>query len=360
MKTISKADYLGGQNSRKAGSVAKAAGPFACPRPFALKSESDAVLPPLSRVERGTDGGAEQFTLLHRKQRANTAMWSHAERVSHARPEAVSHLERARAHGLVYGSYLTVYPDGRLLQLHLPGIQEHKQKSSARGKCDGMSDDSRRRLMRLLHSIDRREKNPAFVTLTFPDECIPSPREAKRMLQTLCKRWQRRQPRLCAIWRMEAHPERSERLGKPVPHLHLLVWGDWIEREALSRDWSDIVCGNSAQAVFWKHLAAGTKVESIRSFRGVASYASKYLSKADGYSLGEDAGRVWGIFNGAVLPLAKGVCVKLSTEEVVRVVRWAKRLLKSKGVVSEWMPKTIYMERPNDVLRLLDRGGEKG
>lgn len=313
---------------------------------YRLKSASDAVLPPLSRTECGTEGGT-QWTLFKRDPRADKTLWSNEQRREHARREAAASI------GLVYASYLTVFPDGRLAQLHLQGLQEHEPKPGVRGKCDGMSDDSRRRLMRLLHQIDRKARQPAFVTLTFPDECIPSPREAKVMLQTLFKRWQRRQPRLCAVWRLEAHPERSERVGRPVPHLHLLVWGDWIERENLSRDWSDIVCGLSPQAVFWKHLAAGTKVESIRSFRGVASYASKYLSKADGYSLGEDAGRVWGVFNKDALPLAEAVTVKLSTAQVVAVVRWVKRLLHSKGVKSEWMPKTIYLERPDDIRRIL-------
>lgn len=207
--------------------------------------------------------------------------------------------------------------------------------------------------MRLIHTVKRKAAQPAFVTLTFPDEVIPSPREAKVFLDTLFKRWKRRSPALSGIWRLEAHPDRSRRLEKPVPHFHLLVWGAWIDRFELSRDWSEIVCSESAQAVFWKHLGAGTKVESIRSWRGVCNYAAEYIGKDEEESLGENAGRIWGVFNRDALPVAKAECIKLSTPQVIRAVRWIKRFLRSRGVKWEYLPTSIYLECPADLLRAL-------
>lgn len=134
-----------------------------------------------------------------------------------------------------------------------------------------------------------------------------------------------------------------------VPHFHLLVWGAWIDRYQLSLDWARVVDAPE----FALHLAAGTKTESIRSFRGVCSYASKYLSKAEGYSLGNDAGRVWGIFNEEGLPVGESFTVKMDSAQCVRVVRHIKRLLFSRKVETEWMPRQIYLENPNDIMRLL-------
>lgn len=275
--------------------------------------------------------------------------------------------------GLVRAAYLTVYPDSRLLTLQLPTFGASEPPVNGRGKVDGMSDESRRRLMALLHSLKRSVRNPAFVTLTFPDEQIPTPRDAKKSLQTLCKRWARRFPELCAVWRLEAHPARSSRVGRPVPHFHLLVWGAWIDRFQLSRDWAEIcerfrAAGRLIQdgrpsipvhaQAYYDHLAAGTKVESIRSFRGVCSYAAKYISKQSDVSLGEDAGRVWGIFNKGCLPVGPSFVVKLTAAQAVRVCRHVRRLLYSRGVETEWMPRAIYMERPGDIMRIVEEWPE--
>ena len=270
------------------------------------------------------------------------------ERERRTREDADSELASGRL-GLVRTAYLTVFPDSRLVCLDLPTFGSEPPEGFKRGKIDGMSDESRRRLMGLLHTIKRSAANPAFVTLTFPDDAIPTPREAKIALQTLFKRWKRRSPSLCAVWRVEAHPERSQRRGAPVPHFHLLVWGAWIDRYRLSEDWAKVVGAPD----YFAHLAAGTKVESIRSFRGVCSYASKYISKAEAYSLGEDAGRVWGIFNKAALPVGESFTVKLTGADTVRLVRYAKRLLFARRVETEWMPRSIYCERPNDFMRIL-------
>jgi hypothetical protein len=139
-----------------------------------------------------------------------------------------------------------------------------------------------------------------------------------------------------------------------VPHFHLLVWGAWIDRYELSRDWAAVVDAPEFDA----HLAAGTKVEAIRSFRGVCSYAAKYISKASSVSLGDWPGRVWGVFNSAALPVGESFTVKLTGAQTVRIVRHAKRLLFSRGVECEWMPRAIYLENPLEFVRLLDHEHE--
>jgi hypothetical protein len=196
--------------------------------------------------------------------------------------------------------------------------------------------------MVLLHTIRRDAKNPAFVTLTLPDDRLLDARGIKVALDALFKRWARRDARLCAVWRVEAHPKRSIAAGRPVPHVHLLVWGAWIDREQLSLDWAEIVDAPD----FERHLASGTKVESIRSFRGVCSYAAKYISKVSDVSLGDDAGRVWGIFNKRALPIGRSVVVKIDAAQCVEVVRRVKQMLADRKVATDWLPRSIYIENP--------------
>jgi len=271
-----------------------------------------------------------------------------SDRCERGRANNVAMLARHRASdaaslGLVRAAYLTAWPDSRLVKLQLPtfGASE-PPKCGTRGKVNGLSDESRRRLMMLLHSIERKAAMPAFVTLTLPDDRLMTPIEAKTALQTLFKRWKRRSPRLCAVWRLEAHPERSLRAGVAVPHFHLLVWGAWIDRNELSRDWAEVVGAPN----FLAHLAAGTKVESIRSFRGVCSYAAKYISKISPVDLGSDAGRVWGIFNAEALPVGRAVTIKLDVSQMIAVVRAVKELLAARNVATDWLPRSIFIENP--------------
>jgi len=252
--------------------------------------------------------------------------------------------------GLVRAAYLTVYDDARLVTLDLPTFGASEPPAvGTRGKVNGLSDESRRRLMILLHTLKRDAANPAFVTLTFPNSRIPTPRQSKPLLAKLFKRWRRRCPQLCAVWRLEAHPARSAALGMAVSHFHLLVWGSWIDREQLSRDWAEVVDAPE----FEKHLAVGTKVETIRSFRGVCFYAGKYISKVSPVDLGSDAGRVWGIFNREAMDIAACRTFKLTTEQTIAAVREVRRILAERKIETEWMPRAIFVDSPADFLARL-------
>ena len=81
-----------------------------------------------------------------------------------------------------------------------------------------------------------------------------------------------------------------------------------------------------------RHLAAGTRVEKVRSARGVFAYASKYLAKVedDPAPEYESIGRCWGIMGRERLPWAEIVKMELSPEQGVRLRRAASRYLKSK------------------------------
>lgn len=80
-----------------------------------------------------------------------------------------------------------------------------------------------------------------------------------------------------------------------------------------------------------RHLAAGTRVEAVRSVRGVMAYASKYLAKVedDPAPEYESIGRCWGIMGREHLPWAEIVKMDLSPEQGIRLRRAAVRYLKA-------------------------------
>lgn len=81
-----------------------------------------------------------------------------------------------------------------------------------------------------------------------------------------------------------------------------------------------------------RHLAAGTRVETVKSVRGVFAYASKYLAKVedDPATEYESIGRCWGIMGREHLPWATIIEMSLPYEQGIRLKRAAVRYLQSK------------------------------
>jgi hypothetical protein len=133
------------------------------------------------------------------------------------------------------------------------------------------------------------------------------------------------------VWKLE--PQR-----RGAPHFHLLLFGleEGLSKDWLSRSWYEVV-GSGDE----RHLRAGTRVEGIRSWRGVMSYAAKYLGKLE--SLPKDwlggVGRWWGVHNrGAMRANIKGRRVRVSRGALFGVYRIICRYLRSKG----------YQRKPRD------------
>ena len=166
-----------------------------------------------------------------------------------------------------------------------------KSHTWLRGRITHFSKGARRRILRLVASLKRSEV-PVFCTLTYPDIFPKSPQVWKRDLDTFFKRLLRQFPRGIIIWRME-RKERQTGLskGEIAPHFHLLVYNvpyiyllGWI-----SAAWYQVVDSGDE-----RHFRAGTRVEPVRSVRGVLYYTSKYICKQENDEL-EGIGRLWGI-----------------------------------------------------------------
>jgi hypothetical protein len=93
-------------------------------------------------------------------------------------------------------------------------------------------------------------------------------------------------------------------------------------------DWASLAWYHIVDSHNVDHLKAGVRVESIRTWGGVRSYAAKYLSKEDCNFLSDvQFGRSWGIFNRKLMPWAKIVELDLDNEVGVRLRRVARHFL---------------------------------
>lgn len=269
-----------------------------------------------------------------------------------------------------------VCPDGSLLKVHLPRERKRPNEGGGeRGKITRFSRKAAQRLRERIFSM-QREKLPLFVHLTYPGCWITDGEKTKADLDTLRKRMMRKFPRTSAIWKMELKPRKSGAVkGSYLPHYHLLIWTNvnrqffqrWITDNWFEIVWreanSDIISwvsthSNKGKGVLQEkldHLAAGTKVEEIRSPRGTAWYVGEYMVKeqelpqpaaageaycieetdADGNRIGfrcgrlelESYGQFWGWFNKKHLPYAEKIACWISRGNAKRMLRILKKLL---------------------------------
>lgn len=194
---------------------------------------------------------------------------------------------------------LVVSLGGEYAKLSFPCHPGRRIKPPPRGPIRAFTPAARRRLMDRTAQIDRTQvkRLPLFITLTYP-ACWPtSTAECKRHLDTFWKRLVRKYPNASAIWKLEYQ-------ARGAPHYHLLVWGvDFVPHTQVAFDWWQVVGTGDAA-----HLAAGTETKRVRSWRGVAYYAAKYLGKVGGEAPVGKPGRFWGVLNRAHLPTRLLVC----------------------------------------------------
>lgn len=164
-----------------------------------------------------------------------------------------------------------------------------------RGTVDGFSAAARKRLIELLLRLD--VSVAVFVTLTYPS-LYPSPAESKDDLRKFWQRLVRRNGDTWAVWRLEMQK-------RGAPHYHLLVGYPYLPHEYVARAWYEVV-GSGDEA----HLAAGTRVEGLRSRNGVIYYASKYVAKQEAGQSDVHLGRSWGVLGRRYLPLAKEIVIE--------------------------------------------------
>lgn len=198
---------------------------------------------------------------------------------------------------------VTAHLGGRLAELRFEDYQArqfrgHLSGGGVRGRVQGFSAASRRRLLRRMASVNRyaARRLPAWVTLTYPDEYPTDWRVHKAHLRALLKRLWRKYGDHAVVWRLE-----WQRRG--APHYHLVLWDMKVTREFqlfLSEAWYQVVGSGDKQ-----HLAAGTNARQADSWRGLTAYLSKYLAKvsSEADDLTKCEGRIWGVEKRDLLPV---------------------------------------------------------
>ena len=205
--------------------------------------------------------------------------------------------------------------DGTYIRAIKPRYSLDQVGGGKRGKISGFTSSSRRRLMQTLAKTIKDQK-PIFITLTYPKEWPSDPKTWKKHLQNFIKRLVYKYPGSSGFWKLEPQ-------YRGAPHYHMLIWGvsyfDLLCFTGLA--WFNVVKSGDL-----KHLQAGTRVEEIRSWKGVRSYASKYLGKKiEGLPGWDEVGRFWGIFGRDRLPWAKMISVELDYQGACKIIRLIRR-----------------------------------
>lgn len=214
---------------------------------------------------------------------------------------------------------IKAYSRGGLIEID-PGDFPRRSRvgGGKRRAISGFSKNSRRRLLRLIGTIDQSVTLPLFVTLTYPAE-FPTARKSKEHLKAFFRLLRKYYPDASGIWKLEAQK-------RGAPHYHLLLWGiRYFPKDVCARMWWH-VCGEICP----EHLAAGTQVCRAGLFRRVWSYAGKYLAKVGEAPTGptwENPGRFWGVFNSEQLPISDTYEFPLSDRTLYTMRRYARRKL---------------------------------
>ncbi len=194
-----------------------------------------------------------------------------------------------------------------------------------RGRVRGQSRQCRSRLIRRLGAVDQKAypaTHVLFVTLTYHRSWPPTPEGWKRHIEEWKRRVERKHGHLCGVWVKEFQK-------RGAPHFHLILFLDAPASEELHHTmweaWHDIA-GNGSH---W-HMRYGFMAETPRTWRGVISYASKYISKDDQHHYmspdGEllPTGRMWGMLRPKELAIRYELH-RITYHQYLSLRRWFRR-----------------------------------
>jgi hypothetical protein len=239
-----------------------------------------------------------------------------------------SHQGGAYVSSSVGGSLSTLSFEDTLVS-NRASSNKRRRGGGIRDKVRGFSKASRRNLLRRLASIDRGafrnfKGRVLFVTLTYPHVWPEDPEDCKGHLKAFRKRLQRRYGPFAAFWRLGIQQ-------RGAWHFHLLLFvpppfGPLKElRRFVSSSWYEVT-GRVSEG----HLRAGTRVEPVKRWKKATSCAERYVAKPEAFPAGSRTGRVWGIWNGRLLP-ARWETVRVGLRDAFRIRRVYSKLAKRKA-----------------------------
>jgi len=269
---------------------------------------TDLYNPPQNHPEHAPTGAGEYDALYSRLVRDRTLVQSKnlfTGKISTFAPGFV-HPE----HKPLYRPTLKLEFQGKFVAAAVRYPSDRKYSRAKRGKVTTFSLNSRKRMFDMFHKLEVKTK-PIFVTLTYMEKW-PDAKTAKNHLRAFLERIRRKYPNAAGIWRMEFQ-ERG------APHFHIIFFSlPFWKKENVQAAWAEII-GERNRSPF-------TRIEQIKSHRGVMAYVSKYVAKLqdDGISgfnsltylhayrakYGESIGRVWGKFEAVNLPFAASIILE--------------------------------------------------
>lgn len=280
-----------------------------------------------------------------------------------------SSLSKAHIRPFVEGQPKIEYREG---SSYLRSTKDRKFEAHGGGKrkpIKGFSQQSRRRLLETIACIKREAELPCFQTITYPKN-FPSVERSKRDLKIFQQRLKRKFPQAGIIWKLEPQ-------DRGAPHFHSIIWG--VETRELLLwtvdNWYDIAGdGDENHWKFHMGLLKDSKpcVTKVRSFRGVWSYAAKYLGKT--FEVAEWGnkwtGRYWGVINRENIPFGEVRTIETSMDAVVQCMRYQRRYMtmrKRKNLNSlktfcnadQWISNLIDDQRQMNIKNVTD-GARKG
>ena len=111
----------------------------------------------------------------------------------------------------------------------------------------------------------------------------------------------------------------------------------------------------SALPIYFKvsegHLRAGTRVEAVKRWRQVNSYAERYMAKPEEFPEGLRTGRIWGIWHEELLPV-QWETVEVSLRDAFRIRRIYRKLARRKS--GDFLRRMTVFIRHENVVRLLE------
>jgi hypothetical protein len=231
---------------------------------------------------------------------------------------------------------------GGLITVRKPSKNLPPPVGGKRGKVKNFSKGSRRRLMHTMARVNRDTAGlPSFVTLTYGVAYPQTTHVWKTHLKNFYQRLVRAFPDACGIWKLEPQT-------RGAPHYHLLVWG--VDHNDLKcwvpSAWYEIAGCGDLKVLNWHQGGFGNShcVQKIRSWRGVRSYASKYLGKLVDCAGWESPGRFWGVFHKSSMDWSPVVVSGLTRAQAVNYLRLMRRYAHLRG--RDYTSLTIMIENP--------------
>lgn len=196
------------------------------------------------------------------------------------------------------------------IQGKLTKIKHHvpKQANFHGGKkqeITGFTAKSRLNLMKYLATVNWNAiQTSLFVTLTYPDEKAFQDQEKRNTQRYLFHRniENHLDHNVPVLWRIEWElRKRGRYLGQPIPHWHMLVFGEhWIDHKYVNETWAKTI-GHTGYV----------RTETVKAYKedAVGMYIGKYLAKSRINSslvyatYHNCSGRHWGILRKDEIPL---------------------------------------------------------